>query len=124
MIAVDSSSLISYLQGQKGDDTRKVHIAFESQSLILPPVVIAEVLSDLNLSQEVVRLIMGIDVIKIRSGYWQRAGRIRGQLLGKGFKARLADTLIAQSCIDHKVPLITRDKDFRHFAKHCGLKLA
>jgi len=22
------------------------------------------------------------------------------------------------------VALITRDKDFRHFAKHCGLKLA
>jgi predicted nucleic acid-binding protein len=26
--------------------------------------------------------------------------------------------------IDHDVPLITRDGDFRHFAKHCGLKLA
>jgi len=34
----------------------------------------------------------------------------------------LADTLIAQICIDHDVPLITRDKDFRHFAKH-GLRL-
>jgi predicted nucleic acid-binding protein len=36
----------------------------------------------------------------------------------------LGDALIAQSCIDHDVPLITRDTDFRHFAKHCGLKLA
>ena len=26
--------------------------------------------------------------------------------------------------IDHDLPLITRDADFRHFAKHCGLKLA
>jgi predicted nucleic acid-binding protein len=38
--------------------------------------------------------------------------------------ARLLDALIAQSCIDHDVMLIARDDDFRHFAKHCGLKLA
>jgi hypothetical protein len=31
---------------------------------------------------------------------------------------------IAQSCIDADVKLITRDRDFRHFATHCGLKLA
>jgi predicted nucleic acid-binding protein len=38
-------------------------------------------------------------------------------------KAKLADTLIAQLCIDHEVPLITRDRDFSHFQKFCGLKL-
>jgi predicted nucleic acid-binding protein len=32
----------------------------------------------------------------------------------------LADTLIAQSCIDHRLPLITADLDFRHF-KPLGL---
>jgi predicted nucleic acid-binding protein len=42
----------------------------------------------------------------------------------KGLKAAVADALIAQSCIDNDVALITRDPDFRHFAKHCGLKLA
>jgi predicted nucleic acid-binding protein len=36
----------------------------------------------------------------------------------------LPDTLIAQSCIDHDVALIARDEDFRHFAEHCGLRLA
>jgi predicted nucleic acid-binding protein len=45
-------------------------------------------------------------------------------LHAKRLKAKVADTLIAQSCIDHDVALITRDGDFRHFAKHCGLKLA
>ncbi len=49
------------------------------------------------------------------------ARRLRKQ---KGLRAKIADTLIAQSCIDHDVALITRDGDFRHFAKHCGLKLA
>jgi hypothetical protein len=39
-------------------------------------------------------------------------------------KARLPDALIAQSCIDHDVALITRDVDFQKYADHCGLKLA
>jgi predicted nucleic acid-binding protein len=39
-------------------------------------------------------------------------------------RARLADTLIAQSCIDHGVRLVTRDADFRHFARIGGLRLA
>jgi predicted nucleic acid-binding protein len=33
------------------------------------------------------------------------------------------DTLIAQSCLDHDVPLITRDADFRPFERLARLKL-
>jgi predicted nucleic acid-binding protein len=39
-------------------------------------------------------------------------------------KAALADSLIAQCCIDADVALIARDGDYRHFAKWCGLRLA
>jgi predicted nucleic acid-binding protein len=39
-------------------------------------------------------------------------------------RARLADSLIAQSCIDHGVRLVTRNDDFRHFSRHGGLRLA
>jgi len=38
-------------------------------------------------------------------------------------KARLGDALIAQSCIDRKIPLLTRDEDFRAFAEAAELKL-
>jgi predicted nucleic acid-binding protein len=60
----------------------------------------------------------------VTAGYWQRAGAIRRALKEKGRRALLGDALIAQSCIDHGAALITRDADFRHFAKHCGLQLA
>jgi len=36
----------------------------------------------------------------------------------------MADTLICQSCLDHSVPLLTRDADFRNFVQYAGLKLA
>jgi predicted nucleic acid-binding protein len=39
-------------------------------------------------------------------------------------KARVADVLIAQSCLDHAVALITRDRDFRNFARIARLRLA
>lgn len=65
-----------------------------------------------------------LPLLPITDGYWQRAGFARATLLRSGRKARLADALISQSCIDHDVPLITRDGDFRSYAEFCGLKLA
>ena len=40
-----------------------------------------------------------------------------------GAKHARGDALIAQSCIDHGIPLITRDRDFRAFAEAAGLDL-
>ncbi len=53
----------------------------------------------------------------------ERAGFNRATLLAKGLKARIADVLIAQSCLDHKLGLLTRDADFNAFAKAFGLLL-
>jgi predicted nucleic acid-binding protein len=60
----------------------------------------------------------------VREGYWIRAAEARSKLLAHRLRARLPDALIAQSCLDHDLPLITRDRDFRHFVEHCGLRLA
>jgi predicted nucleic acid-binding protein len=62
--------------------------------------------------------------LPITPGYWERVGHNRRLILSKGLRARLADTLIAQCCIDTDVSLITFDGDFRHFERWCGLKLA
>ena len=35
----------------------------------------------------------------------------------------LGDALIEQSCLDHEVRLITRDRDFQLFARAAGLKI-
>ena len=51
------------------------------------------------------------------------AAETRARILAKRLRARLADTLIAQTCIDHRAPLVTRDRDFRHFSAHAELDL-
>jgi predicted nucleic acid-binding protein len=126
MIAADTCSLSAYFKGLPGEDTDKIDIALAANQLRLPPVVITELLSDPSPTHraDLEDVLTNIATLPLLDGYWQRAGHARRILKTKKLKAKIADALIAQSCIDHDVALITRDTDFRHFAKHCGLKLA
>jgi predicted nucleic acid-binding protein len=124
VLAADTSSLIAYLSGATGDDVEKLAAALDHNELVLPPVVITELLSDAKNRQSLAPQIIDCATLEILPGYWERAGTTRAILLAMKLSAKVPDALIAQSCIDHDVALITRDGDFRHFAKHCGLKLA
>lgn len=123
MIAVDTSVLIDYFQGQINLHTEKTDELLDHQILVLPPTVLVELLSDPLLPKKFIQKITELPLLEITDDYWRRAGINRSKLISKKLKARLADTLIAQSCIDYKVPLLTRDTDFRHFVKFCGLEL-
>lgn len=123
MIAADSSSLIAYLSGHSGSDIEKMENALFAKLLVLPPPVLTELLSDPEVPAPVLKLIAETPLLPLAQGYWERTGHLRAKILAMGLKAKLADTLIAQCCIDHNVPLITRDPDFRHFSKFGGLKL-
>jgi len=124
VLAADTSSLIAYLTGANGPDVERLSAALDYNDLVLPPIVITELLSDTKSRQALVQPIIDCATLEILPGYWERAGATRAALLAKKLRAKVPDALIAQSCIDHDVALISRDGDFRHFAKHCGLKLA
>lgn len=123
MIAADSSSLRRYFDGRRGLDVDGVLLAIDQNDLIVSPVVIAELLSDPALPLRYAEKIFALRVLELRAGYWFRSGELRANTLRNGYKAKLSDVLIAQSCIDHDIALITNDADFRHFV-HAGLKLA
>ena len=123
MIAADTSVLIDYFQGKNNIHTDKLDEVFAHHLLVLPPAVLVELLSDALLPKKFIDKIEELPLLELTKNYWQRAGINRSKIISKKLKAPLADTLIAQSCIDHQVPLITRDTDFRHFVKYCGLTL-
>ena len=123
MIAADSSSLIAYLSGQEGRDVDAIDRSLADSQLYLPPVVLTELLSDHTLSRELSSSLRRIPLLDISPGFWDRAGMLRATLIARKRRARLADTLIAQTCLDHDAILITRDGDFRAFAELGGLKL-
>lgn len=124
MIAADTSSMVAYFTGRAGRDIDKVAVALAAGNLVFPPAVVTELLSDPALTPTVDSQIRRVATLDVLEGFWLRAGENRRALLRRGPKAKVGDALIAQSCIDHRVALIARDDDFRHFAKHCGLHLA
>ena len=123
MIALDTSSTIAFLSGERGRDVTALEAALKLRQGVFPPVVVTELLSDPLVRPDLAALIRAVPRLEVLDGYWERAGELRARLLRRGLKARLADTLIAQSCLDHEVALLTRDRDVRNFANHAGLSL-
>jgi predicted nucleic acid-binding protein len=123
VIAIDTSSLAAYLSGAGGNDVEATELALQYRQAVLPPVALSELLSDPALPREPRALLLALPLLELTEGYWERAGFLRARTIAGGHKAKLADTLIAQACIDHGVPLVTRDRDFRHFVRTGGLQL-
>lgn len=123
MIAADTSTWIAFLEGGRGKDVELLDGALEDRQVVMVPVVLTELLSDPELPSVVAKTLSEVPLAEIEPDYWQRAGVLRAKVLAKRCKARLGDALIAQSCIDRGIPLITRDRDFRAFAEAAGLDL-
>jgi predicted nucleic acid-binding protein len=126
LIAIDTSSWIAFFSDRESaaGDTELVTSALADHQACLPPVVLCELLRDPKLPRAVALLLAELPLLDVREGFWERAGRLRARLIERRHRARLADALIAQSCIDHEMRLVTRDADFRHFARLGGLRLA
>ena len=124
MISADTSSVINFLKGETTPDAEKVAKALANDSLTLAPIVVTELLSFPQGASQARPILTKLQILDLRPGYWNRAGDNRRLILQKGFRARTADALIAQCCIDADVPLIFGDTDFRHYVNLCGLKRA
>jgi predicted nucleic acid-binding protein len=124
VIAVDTSTWVAFLQGRSAADTAQLDQALADRRVVMPPIVLTELLSDPELSHEAAGHFRELPMLDVVEGYWERAGTLRARVLAKGRKARLGDALIAQSCVDHGIPLLTRDRDFLAFADAAGLESA
>jgi predicted nucleic acid-binding protein len=122
MIAADTSTWIAFLGGARGEDVQLLDKALEDRQVLMVPVVLTEILSDPKLPARVAGMLSDVPLIEIEQGYWQRAGILRAKAIARGRKARLGDALIAQTCIDRGIFLITRDRDFREFTDAAGLE--
>ena len=100
---------------------RLIH-ALENSYAIMPPPVLVELLSSGTLTKaEKVELSL-LPRLHLIDGYWERVGALRCAILKQKKKSGMADAMIAQLCIDHNIPLITNDYDFRNYLE-AGLVL-
>jgi predicted nucleic acid-binding protein len=123
VIAADTSTWIAFLQGEGGEDVHLLDKALQDRQVLMVHAVLTELLSDPGLPSAVAETLSEIPLMELKPGYWERAGLLRAKVLAKRRKARLGDALIAQSCIDRGIPLITRDRDFHAFAQAASLNL-
>jgi len=123
LIAADTSTWIAFIQGDGGKDVELLSAALQDRQVLMPPVVLAALLSDAELPATIAASLLDVPMLETGPGYWERAGALRAKVLAKRRKARLGDALIAQSCIDHTISLLTRDRDFRAFAAAASLNL-
>jgi predicted nucleic acid-binding protein len=123
MIVADTSTWVAYLEGAADNDAQLLRRALIDKQAVMAPAVLTELVSDPKLPPEVAASLVDLPLIQISAGYWQRAGQLRAKVLALGRRARLGDALIAQCCIDEDVPLLTRDRDSRAFARAAGLDL-
>jgi predicted nucleic acid-binding protein len=122
MIAADTSTWISFFEGGSGNDVELLDRALRDRQVVMAPAVLTELLSAPKLSAAISTSLRELPLLEIRPGYWERAGKLRAKALARRRKARLGDALIAQSCIDGGVPLLTRDGDFKAFAESAGVE--
>lgn len=123
MIAVDTSSMIAFLSGREGRDVDLVERGLADRQVCLPPAVLTELLSDPKLAAQVAAVLRRLPLLPVVQGYWERAGELRARVSASGRRTPLADALIAQSCLDHDMALVTRDTDFRRFAQSGALTI-
>jgi predicted nucleic acid-binding protein len=123
VIAADTSTWIAFFQGDPGDDVDLLDSALDDRQVLMVPPVLTELLSDPGISRKLATTLTELPMIEIQAGFCERAGALRAKVLSKRRKARLGDALIAQSCLDSGIGLITRDHDFRAFAEAASLKL-
>ncbi|MDP2116134.1 MAG: PIN domain-containing protein [Brevundimonas sp.] len=124
MICADTSSLVRFLEGETGPDIELITRAALRGDLVVAPPSVTEFLSYTEARPRLADLLAIASVLPLETTAWEKAGLARRGLKRLGLRATLADALIAQCCIDADVALIAHDPDFRHFATHCGLKLA
>ncbi|MBI3667865.1 MAG: PIN domain-containing protein [Acidobacteria bacterium] len=123
MICADTNCWIAYLSGQTGQDVDLLDECLARRSVVMAPVILSELLSDPLLSLQDESDLLAVQLLETRDGFWRRAGKLRAELIRRKYRPKLADTLIAQSCIDHDLPLLTRDRDFRPFTRVGRLQL-
>lgn len=123
MVCADTNVWIAYLAGDDAPDVEALSLSLRFSRVRMAPPVLTELLSIPDIPESHRKALEELPQLHLSGGFWARAGQLRCDMIRNKRRPKLADTLIAQLCIDHQMPLLTRDRDFHSFIEH-GLKLA
>jgi predicted nucleic acid-binding protein len=123
-IVVDTSVWIDYLAGT---DIPLLDDSLKQGAVMLPPVVVAELVSGAHRPRELAALIGFLEELPLCDSlrdHWIRVGELRRCCREKGLSVSTPDAHVAQCALDADAQLLSRDRVFSEIARHTRLRLA
>ena len=95
--------------------------------VVLPPLVVAELVSGARRKMErvsIARLVEQLPVHETPVDHWVRVGELRRALLDRGLSVSTPDAHVAQCALDRDALLLSRDAVFARIGRSVNLKLS
>ena len=121
---VDTSVWIDYFPGR---DIPLLDDALRQGSVVLPPVVVAELVSGAHRARERQAMLEFLEELPLHEtprDHWRRVGELRLRCRERGLSVSTPDAHVAQCALDLDALLFAADDVFPKIARHTGLRLA
>jgi predicted nucleic acid-binding protein len=122
-VIVDSSVWIDFFAGRS---TSAIEDALAQGVVVLPPVVVAELVSGARRPKDraaVADLMQEIPTHETPLAHWVRVGELRRYLKDKGLTVSTPDAHVAQCALDRDALLLSRDAIFQRIARVSRLRV-
>ncbi len=120
---VDTSVWIDFFAGET---IPLLEDALALGAVVLPPVVVAELVSGAHRRRDrdaLAELIGSLEVHSTPTDHWVRVGDLRRTLGERGVSISTPDAHVAQCALDRDAPLLSRDQAFKRIAGAMPLRL-
>ena len=122
-VVVDTSIWIDFFRGR---DVPELEDALSEGRVVVPPVVVAELLSGARRPQEAAQLRDLLDELPVHAAsreHWVNVGLLRRKLSKEGVSVSVPDAHVARCTIELGAVLLSRDSVFARIAGAVGLKV-
>lgn len=126
MFVADTSVWIEFFRNADGPHTRFMREAIKENRVIVPDLILLEILRGVpnqQLAARIEKMMLEFDMIVLGGREMARSAASNYRFLrSKGVTPRGSiDLLIATWCIENKIPLLHKDRDFTMMESHLGL---
>jgi tRNA(fMet)-specific endonuclease VapC len=122
-VVVDTSVWIDFFAGS---EVRPLAEALSRGVVVLPPIVIAELISGARRPSDrsaIAELVQLLAIHACQAEHWVRVGDLRRELKQRGLSISTPDAHVAQCALDRNAALLTRDAIFGRISEHAPLML-
>ena len=123
VVVADTSGWVEFFAGR---EVPALERALSDAAVVLPPVVVAELLSGARRGRDqiaIADLLRSIPLHPTPFAHWIRVGNLRRTMRSKGLSVSTPDAHVAQCALDRHGVLLLRDRIFAKMTRLCALRV-